>query len=47
MSFMAIDPDCMEKCGEWIQRVAVNEEDIVAHNKQIGGLKEVLLKENS
>ena len=46
-SFMATDLNCMEECGQWIQCIAKNEEDIATLNKQIGELKEVLLKENS
>ena len=46
-SFMATDLDCMEECWKWIQHVANNEEDIAALSKQIGELREVLLKENS
>ena len=45
--FMATDLDCMEECGKWIQHVANNEKDIAALIKQIGELREVLLKENS
>ena len=46
-SFMATNPNCLEECEEWTQCVSKNEEDIVALQKQIGDLKEILLVGNS